>query len=132
MKTFEATERAYKNGYEQGKKDALSRNIAKEKLIDIITDYVDFLPWETIDDMADSIMEKFATDNNVGDKWIPVSEPPKEKGCYLVNANHWWDGKPVAREAFWNGADWLSCYDKFKISQRVTHWMPLPEPPKGE
>ncbi len=65
-------------------------------------------------------------------KWISVSDPPKEKGCYLVNVNHWWDGKPVAREAFWNGDDWLSCYDKFKISQRVTHWMPLPEPPKGE
>lgn len=64
-------------------------------------------------------------------KWIPASDPPKEKGCYLVSANYWYDGKHVSREAFWNGADWLSCYDKFKITQRITHWMPLPEPQKA-
>ena len=70
----------------------------------------------------------FATDN----KWIPVSEPPKEKGCYLTAVKHWFDGKPVTREAFWNSVDWLTCEDKYEITPRVTHWMPLPEPPKGE
>ena len=77
MKTYEATEIAYKNGYEQGKKDAL--------------------------------------------KWIPVSEPPKERGCYLISVKHWLDGK-------------LSCYwkkgDRVELTPRVTHWTPLPEPPK--
>ena len=73
-----------------------------------------------------------ATDNNVGDKWIPVTEPPKEKGCYLVSVKHWVDGKPVTREAYWNSADWLSCERKREITPRVTHWMPLPEPPKGD
>lgn len=100
MKTFEATEQAYKNGYEQGKKDALAK------------------------------------DNNVPSKWIPISEPPKERGCYFISVKHWLDGKPVTREAFWNGADWLSCYwkkgDRVELTPRVTHWMPLPEPPKGE
>lgn len=69
-------------------------------------------------------------------KWIPVSEPPKERGCYLISVKHWVDGKPVTREAFWNGEDWLSCYwkkgDRVELTPRVTHWMPLPEPPKGE
>jgi hypothetical protein len=65
-------------------------------------------------------------------KWIPVSEPPKENGCYLVTVKHWLDGKPVAREAFWNSVDWLSCEKRQEITPRVTHWMPLPEPPKGE
>jgi hypothetical protein len=55
---------------------------------------------------------------------------PEEKGCYLVAAKHWFDGKPVTREAFWNGADWLSCEKKVKITPRVTHCQPLPEPPK--
>jgi hypothetical protein len=66
-------------------------------------------------------------------KWIPVTEPPKERGCYLISVKHWLDGKPVTREAFWNGADWLSCYwkkgDRVELTPRVTHWMPLPEAP---
>lgn len=61
-------------------------------------------------------------------RWIPCSErPPKKRGCYLVAVKHWYDGKPVSREAFWNGADWLSCEKRMEITPRVTHWMPLPE-----
>ena len=65
-------------------------------------------------------------------EWISVSEPPKERGCYLVSVKHWLDGKPVTREAKWNGADWLSCYKAEEITPRVTHWTYLPQPPKGE
>lgn len=63
-------------------------------------------------------------------RWIPVSDPPKEKGCYFVTVKHWYDGNPVAREAYWNGADWLSCEKRQEITPRVTHWMPMPEPQK--
>ena len=65
-------------------------------------------------------------------KWIPVTDPPKERGCYLVSVKHWLDGMPVTREAKWNGADWLSCYKREEITPRVTHWQPMPQPPKGE
>ena len=65
-------------------------------------------------------------------EWISVSEPPKERGCYLVSVKHWLDGKPVTREAKWNGSDWLSCYKAEEITPRVTHWTYLPQPPKGE
>lgn len=65
--------------------------------------------------------------------WVPISEGnPKEKGCYLVSVKHWVDGKPVTREAYWNGADWLSCDKRNEITPRVIHWMPLPEPPKED
>lgn len=64
-------------------------------------------------------------------RWIPVSERlPEEKGCYLVSVNHWLDGKPVTREAIWNGADWLSGEKRREITPRATHWQPLPEPPE--
>lgn len=65
--------------------------------------------------------------------WIPVSErKPKEIGCYLLTVKHWVGGKPVVREAYWNGADWLSCDKRNEITPRVTHWMPMPDPPKEE
>lgn len=64
--------------------------------------------------------------------WIPFSDPPKEKGCYFVTVKHWLDGNPVAREAYWNGADWLSCEKRQEITPRVTHWIHMPEPPKED
>lgn len=68
-------------------------------------------------------------------RWIPCSDRlPEEKGCYLVAVKHWYDGKPVTREAVWNGADWISCekWIRMEITPRVTHWQPLSEPPKEE
>ena len=65
-------------------------------------------------------------------RWQPVSMGnPERKGCYLVTVHHWLDGAPVAREAFWNGVDWLSCERRHEITPRVTHWMPLPGAPEG-
>ena len=65
-------------------------------------------------------------------RWIPVTDSPKGKGCYIVVVNHWVDGKPVVREAYWNGCDWLSCDKKRELTPRVTHWIPMPEPPKED
>ena len=65
-------------------------------------------------------------------RWMPVTESPKGKGCYIVAVNHWLDGKPATREAYWNGCDWLSCDKKRELTPRVTNWMPLPEPPKED
>lgn len=84
-----------------------------------------------LDELLDLVGEIPAADVEPANRWIPCSErPPEEKGCYLVAVKHWVDGKPVAREAYWNGADWLSCEKRVEITPRVTHWQPLPEPPK--
>lgn len=65
-------------------------------------------------------------------QWISVKDrQPNNKGCYLLTVKHWFDGEPVVREAYWNGEDWFSCDDRrYKITPRVTHWMPLPEKPE--
>ena len=103
----------------------------REKLIDIVEAYADFLDWDTKEEMVDSIMEFLATDNNVGHKWIPVTERlPEEPDRYLCN---------VKSFAF-KGAYYQTIlkYDKggfiegYIYTDDVTHWMPLPEPPKGE
>lgn len=66
-------------------------------------------------------------------EWISVKDrTPTEKGCYMVTVKHWLDGKPVVREAKWNGVDWLSCYKAEELTPRVTNWQYLPQPPKGE
>lgn len=88
----------------------------------------------------------FATENNVGYKWVPVTESlPEADGRYLVHKNHWgstWfdvlsfakDGRKVDEYDFrknWKNV-WYN-YDSewgHVTTDSVTHWMPLPEPPK--
>lgn len=65
-------------------------------------------------------------------EWIPASEPPETNGCYLVAGNLRWDGRPITREAYWNGDGWLSCDGKCYITRLITHWMRSPHPPKQE
>ncbi len=83
MKTYEATEYAYKNGYKKGKADAL--------------------------------------------KWIPVTERlPENNTRTVVCYNDCIDGgKKVSSDVMWRGK-WV------RFGGYVTHWMPLPEPPKGD
>lgn len=103
----------------------------REKLIEILLQKPNKCTFEQLADFL--IANGVTLDNQVSSsKWIPVSEPPKERGCYLISVTHWLDGKPVTREAKWNGTDWLSCYRKEDITPRVTHWMPMPKPQKGE
>lgn len=95
MKTYEATEQAYKNGYKQGKADAM--------------------------------------------KWIPVTERlPQEKGEICKNAILFMDDGLVT--VGWLNQERMSAFyldtrndfvSKVPLS-RCTHWMPMPEPPKGE
>ena len=56
-------------------------------------------------------------------RWIPTSERlPKTVGVYLVYAKNF--GVVLAH---WYGDQFGVC----RASTNVTHWMPLPEPPKS-
>ena len=88
--------------------------------------------------------------NGVGflPKWIPVSERlPEENGQYLVFQKHTYgtytavlqfakDGRKVDKYDFYRG--WKNVWYRYDSEwghitiDDVTHWMPLPEPPKGE
>lgn len=86
---------------------------------------------ERLADEAITMIERLTAENAAlreKQRWQPVSTGnPERKGCYLVTEHHWLDGAPVAREAFWNGVDWLSCERRHEITPRVTQWMPLPK-----
>ena len=65
--------------------------------------------------------------------WHRVEEPPKEAGEYIV-AYHpcWWDDvetqvTKVGIDSFRGKASWAK-----RKTQRVTHWMEKPEPPKED
>jgi hypothetical protein len=71
-----------------------------------------------------------ATDNNVGSKWIPVTERlPEKRGFVLV-----FTYDKIAGEAFMEGDGrfYWSNTDEYAEPLFITHWMPLPEPPKED
>lgn len=81
-------------------------------------------------------------------RWIPVSDPPKETGHYLVSLHQEnpegdlndivldaWFQKDVflftSSEAGWHLLN--EFYDLTpQLREYITHWMPLPEPPEVE
>ena len=88
----------------------------------------------------------FATDNNVGCKWIPVTERlPEKDGSYLCFSQYcgsgWCSVRGFAKDGRkkdeydfrrrWKNVwyDYDSEYG-YCVIDSITHWMPLPEPPK--
>ena len=113
MKIHEATEQAYKNGYAKGYADAIAftRNELKP--------------------IKESVKECLQKGKEIGvvisnlettTKWIPVTErlpePETEVLTYResgIQVEFWWKN-------YWDNDEFTSC--------PVTHWMPLPEPPR--
>ena len=62
-------------------------------------------------------------------KWIPVSERLPEKFHSVLTARKIGDWFSIDMESIGANGKWLG--DIF-TNNEVTHWMPLPEPPKGD
>ena len=112
-------------------------NNTREKLIELIEQEY----YCSIEELADHLIANGVTlDNQVSSsKWIPITERlPDTQGYDWVLAQITFIpdclfGVPVVSELR-NGV-WYDLDDR-KIeahgSVKVTHWMPLPQPPKGE
>lgn len=106
----------------------------RDKLIDLIQGAVGGCARHWAELIADHLLENgvtFAEDNNVG-KWIPVSERLPEP---LVSVLVQMPGEkpfPTVREGYIaRDGLWYAGYFTREPGE-VTHWMPLPEPPKEE
>ncbi len=71
-------------------------------------------------------------------KWIPVTEGLPETivcsaGTAYSEAVIVWTSGRKAMIAVWNGVDFLCDADYWEAwGEEITHWMPLPQPPKGD
>lgn len=67
------------------------------------------------------------------DKWVSVEKNlyPKTTGCYLIYCVE--NNMIRVHEGWWNGTHFTKpCYQEgdYLIWDKVTHWQPLPQPPK--
>lgn len=62
--------------------------------------------------------------------WISVKDRlPEDDAMYLVYGRN---GYGIAFAVYYGDGEWLICDDLTNITRFVTHWMPLPKPPKEE
>lgn len=156
----------------------ISRNHGHE-CYEIIIKTTSHEHYKATEDFARRLIDhaKPVTDNNVGHKWIPVTErlPEPETEVLILaerksysfkegrvtthhtvttgmyedgsknteDSNWWWetDGFEydeeldayIIPECWWEWKHYIDdeCHN-YAIYDVVTHWMPLPEPPKGE
>lgn len=80
----------------------------------------------------DSLCDKYKCEVNAFPKWIPVTERlPEDTYPVLVTYLGYFDKLPKSdMVAMWDDGDWYWYYDESKCKVAITHWMPLPQPPR--
>ena len=97
----------------------------REKLIELVSQvqYLGGLE-EKIADHLIANGVTIATDNN---KWIPVTERLPERYQNVLTVR---EDRKIRFDAIGSLDVWYE--ERWHTGNPVTHWMPLPEPPKGE
>ena len=95
----------------------------REKLIELIgqVQYLGGLELALADHLIANGVT-FATDNNVGDKWISVKDRLPNRNDVIIAFY------PTMRGT----SGEMQIHKAWAMSDTCAHWMPLPEPPKGE
>lgn len=74
--------------------------------------------------LAENIADDLIANSVTVQEWNPISEPPKEKGTYLVCTDN--GGVLLGH---WYGTAWNAGGGAKK---HLAYWMEKPQPPKGE
>ena len=98
----------------------------REKLVELIAETIELYPSER-EELADGLIANGVTVQ----EWISVKDRlPEEKVNCIVHYKHAY----CDNDDYW--AIGICFYDgeKFQLgpAYKVTHWMPMPNPPKGE
>lgn len=113
--------------------DLISRSAAKDEILSwaVIINKPHLLSKEDTLHVLDTLPAVDA-----GPKWISVKDRlpeliPCNAGTAYSEAVIVWTTGRKAMVAVWDGIDFLCAADYWEAwGERITHWMPLPEPPK--
>ena len=121
----------------------------REKLIELVNNVLRCLPWgeissHTAEDVADCLIANGVTLDNQVSKWISVKDrlPDLELVEVKTDDNDLFPclavrKHPRAKNGKYTAKVWYDGYGFIDgisndVTDEVTHWMPLPQPPKGE
>lgn len=103
----------------------------KKKLTELANDVLKHLPWGQVSShTAEELADYFIANGVTFRQWIPVSERMPEPFVSVLVQMPDEEPCPTVREGYLtNKGTWYAGYFERETSE-VTHWMPLPEPPK--
>ena len=106
----------------------------REKLVELLTEFYGCDPmYYNVDALA--IAEHLVSNGVTVQEWIPVDDRlPEDSNGGFADAVLVTDGF-VQHMAYFVGGEWRFAESgeiKEPMWYRITHWMPLPQPPKGE
>ena len=109
----------------------------REKLVEIVCDalesdgcigHCNYSPCFEVERVVNALIDNGVTVQ----EWISVKDRlPEEKGRYLT-ANKRFGDKIVVFDLWFGGGFWYVDEEDNVFDFEVTHWMPMPNPPKGE
>ena len=109
----------------------------KEKIVELL-DIIIQPGQKTLGDIADYLIRNGVTVQ----EWISVKDRlPDKDGCYIVTAcdegcscsdGIWYDTVVIEAEYYKGEWSWNENGTEYDITDLVTHWQPMPNPPKGE
>lgn len=114
----------------------------REKLMELVNDVLMYLPWGEVQNYtAERIVDRMMDHDVTVQEWIPVTErlPDNKENDWVlaqVVEDNGYMHIPKVMEYRQSKKDWFGepygWLSQHNGAFTVTHWMPLPEPPKGE
>ena len=95
----------------------------RQKLVKLV--HTAIAEWEH-GEVDEKIADHLISNGVTFQKWIPVSERLPEE---MKNVLAYTDVGSFSETAHWTGYRWEKTW-YFEVLYGVTHWMPLPQPPK--
>ena len=107
--------------------DNIDGYITKDDVYRLLSDFSIYIPTDIRHQMAEKVKALPPIDIKI-ENWICVKERlPEDDGLYIVCKTV--RGYRISFEARWSCKHWLSVVKDMQL-EYITHWMPLPEPPK--
>ena len=98
----------------------------REKLIELLDQFV-YDEWYGNDDIADKLISNGVTVQ----EWISVEDKLPEDDSDVLAYSRNGEECRIYPANYEKGV-WFDCIFNTPATDTTTHWMPLPEPPKGE
>ena len=104
----------------------------REKLVELVNDVLMYLPWGEIQkDTAECIVDRMMDHDVTVQEWISVNDRLPEDDSDVLAYSRIGEESRIYPACYSNGV-WFDCVFNAPVTDTTTHWMPMPQPPKGE
>ena len=102
----------------------------REKLVELLTEFYGCDPmYYNVDALA--IADHLVSNGVTMQEWISVKDRLPEDDSDVIAYLRTGEEGRISAANYAKGV-WFDCIFNKRVTESTTHWMPLPEPPKGE